>query len=233
MRKEVIIVIGFIVLISAGAFAQVATSNLPQEVTDYVKAFVDKGGIKNDQIKDIKEINQSSLPNEVDIKEINENNVGIYEVNYTQDNQSKKVFIVTYTTNEFKKTSQKEIRNIQYLNFGFSGILTKSSYLDTATGVQSGNDNGYVMMHSGSITGISTSIKSFEGDGKIYVKIYKNGEDTGFSNIIYGTDKKKIDYDLQSEGIITYKSGDIISMFVETSGNIKLNNIISIVETTN
>jgi hypothetical protein len=232
MRKEVIIVIGFIVLISAGAFAQVASSSeISEEVTDYVKTFVEKGGIDQNQISDITEINQSSLPDEVEIKKIDENNVGIYEVNYTQNNQSKKLFIVTYSTNEFKKEEQKEIRNIQNLNFGLAGIATKSIYLDTVTGVKSGSDSGYVMMHSGSITGISTSIKTIDGNGKAVIKVFKNGKDTGFNNLILSTDKNKIDYDLQSENIITYNPGDVISVYVEISGSAKINDIVTMVET--
>lgn len=227
-----IIIICFIVLISAGAFAQVATnSDIPEEVSDYIKSFVDNGGIKQDQINNVTQINQSSLPDEVEIKEIDENNIGIYQVDYSQNNQSKKVFVVTYSTNEFKK-KETQIKNIKYLNFGYSGNSSDSGYLDTSTGVSSGNSNGYVMMHAGSIIGISTSIKSLKGVGEVYIKVYKNGQDTKFSNMISATDKKKIDYDLQSEGIVSYEPGDIISLYLEINGDVNWNGVTILLEIT-
>ena len=57
-------------------------------------------------------------------------------------------------------------------------------------------------------------------------------QDTGFSNIISSSDAKKIDYDLQSEDIITYEAGDVIAVYVENADNIKYSNVNTIIETT-
>lgn len=232
MKKGVIAIFVSVLLISAGAFAETVTDGaISQEVTDYVKTFVEKGGIADEDIKEVKKLDQDDLPDEVEIKEINENKIGIYEVGYQEEPEEpvKKVFVVTYATNEFKKKS--EFKNIQNLDFGYAGEALSSVCLKTATGVDS-CESGYVMMHEGSITGISTSLTISSGAGKLQIKVYKNGEDTGFENVISSDDLNKIDYDLQSENVVTYQPGDIISVYVEQTGQLNYSNVVTIVETT-
>ncbi|MEA3329300.1 MAG: hypothetical protein U9Q06_00995 [Nanoarchaeota archaeon] len=227
MKKSVFLIICLLV-ISVGAFAQSVSDEVTEEVKDYVQSFVEKGGIQEDEIEGVKKIDKSNLPEEVEIKEINENNVGIYEVNYTQQNQSKKIYVVTYSTEEFKEKS--EVKNVQSLNFGFARSSNLSGYLDSVNGVSTEN-SGYVMMRPGSITGISTSLE-LSGDGEVEIKIYKNGEDTGFSNLISSEDKG-FDYDLQSEEVINYNAGDRIAVYVELRGDMIWSNVITLVEITN
>ena len=88
------------------------------------------------------------------------------------------------------------------------------------------------MMHPGSITGISTSLEITQGTGKLYIRVYKNGEDTGFSNIISSEDTKKIDYDIQSEKSLTFYQGDVITAYIENPDNLSWKNAIVTVETT-
>lgn len=236
MKKEAIIVFGLIVLI-AGAFAQTipgTTGQVAQEVSTYIKSFVEKEGINEAQISEITQVDVNNLPKELDIKNIEANNIGLYEVNYTDNNVSKKVFIVTYSTNELKQRTNYITKNIQSLIFGYSKESSTSNYLDTAAGVSSSENIGYVMMHSGSITGISASLEITEGStGKLFIEVYKNGQDTGFGNLITPSDSNKIDYDLQSEKIITYEPGDIISVYVQNTGDIAWKNAVVSVETTN
>ena len=233
MRKEVFFILGILFLIlvgTLGVFAQsVLNSEVSKEVSDYVGSFLEKGGITSEEIKNVKEVDKNSLPDEVDIKKIEDNKVGIYEVNYTKGNVNQKLFVVTYSAKEFKKTD--EIKNLQYLNFGFDGESGESSYLDSSTGVRTSDDVGYVMMRSGSITGISTSIV-LNGEGKVNVKVYKNGKDTGFENLISSGDDKKKDYDLQSEDVVNYDAGDLIGVYVERIGDVNWSNVVTIVETT-
>ncbi|MBS3092032.1 hypothetical protein J4466_01290 [Candidatus Pacearchaeota archaeon] len=232
MRKEAIFAVAVIILISAGAFAQtISDSSISEGVSDYVKSFVSEGGIKEEQIKNVTQIDPDNLPDEVDIKKIEKNNLGIYQVNYAENNTDKKVFVVTFSSDELKKTEEKETKNIQFLNFGYSGNSNDSSYIDTAAGVMSSADIGYVMLRSGSITGLSTSM-NIGGDGKVNIIIYRNGEDTEFSNTISSSDNKKKDYDIQSENIITYEAGDVISVYVEVNGDVNWGDVVTIVETT-
>ena len=107
-----------------------------------------------------------------------------------------------------------------------------SIYLDTSAGVESGAEIGYVMMRSGSITGISTSVYISNGNGNLRVKVYKNGKNTGFENLISSQDSKKVDYDLQSEDVLSYKPGDIISVYVEQAGEINWSRMNTMIETT-
>lgn len=232
MKKEVFVIVGLIFLISAGAFAQsIADTSVSKEVSDYVTSFIEKDAINNSQITDITKIDQSSLPEDIEIKDINENNVGIYQVNFTKENKQDKIYVITYSSKELKKKQENVLKNIQSLNFGYIGESSSSDYLYSATGVKSGVDNGYVMMKSGSITGISTSL-NLNGEGILYVKVYKNGKDTGFSNMINSEDKNKRDYDLQSENIVTYEAGDVISVYLESTENLKWSNVITLVEIT-
>ncbi|MBI2629172.1 hypothetical protein HYW74_03745 [Candidatus Pacearchaeota archaeon] len=231
MRKGMIFAIGMIFLVTAGVFAQsISSSDISGEISNYIKGFVNEEGIKEEQIKNITQIDPNNLPEEVDIKKIEKNNIGIYQVNYADNKTDKKVFVVTFSSNELKKT-EKETNNIQLLHFGYNENSSDSSYIDTATGVRSSEDIGYVMLRPGSITGLSTSMK-IGGDGKVNIKIIKNGQDTGFSNTISSSDSKKKDYDIQSEGVISYEAGDVISVYVEVSGDINWSDVVTIVETT-
>ncbi len=228
MRREAVIFLAILIILSTGVIAQ--SNSISENVQNYIKEFVNKGGISSDEINTITPINQTSLPDEIDIKNIDENKIGIYEINYTEENVSKNVFVVTYSTDQFKK-QVTAAKNIQNLYFGYSGLVDESLYLDTSTGVASGNEIGYVMLRPGSITGISSSTE-ISGSGKIYIKVYKNGEDTGFSNLISSDDVRKIDYDLQSEGVVNYIPGDVISVYVQSIGEVNWGNIVTIVETT-
>jgi hypothetical protein len=231
MKREVIVVLGIILLISAGAFAQaVANGEVSSEVSTYVKSFVAKGGIEDAQITNITQVDQSELPNGVDLKKIDENKVGIYQVNYEKNNSPQKVFVIAYASNQLPKP--QTFKNIQYLSFGYFGLINSSSYLNNANGVQTGADNGYVMIRAGSITGISTSLGINSGEGNLLIKVYKNGEDTGFENVISSSDKKKFDYDTQSENIVNYVPGDIISVYVEDNSGLEWSNAITLVEST-
>jgi len=230
INKGVIIFLSLVLLVSASVFAEVVTEGaVSKEVSDYVGSFVEKGGIEKGEIKDIKKIDQDDLPDEVEIKQIDKNNVGIYEVNYTEGEELKNIFVVTYSTNEFKP-AQVISKNIQYLNFGYSGMAIGSSYLNSATGVGSGPDLGYVMMRPGSITGISTSLTLEKG--RVDIRIYKNGIDTGFGNLVSSDDERKIDYDLQSEDVVVYEPGDVIAVYVETIGGASWGDVVTIFETT-
>ena len=90
MKKEAIIVLGLIILI-AGAFAQTASqeeSPVAQEVSAYIKSFVEKEGIKEFQIINISQVDINNLPEEIEIKKIESNNIGLYKINYAKNNFS-------------------------------------------------------------------------------------------------------------------------------------------------
>lgn len=228
MRKEVLIIV-FLFVFSAGVLAQ--NSDVSDDVDSFIKNFVEKSGVaKKSEISGVREINQIDLPEDVEIKEIDENKVGIYEVNYSIFNESKKIFVVTYASTQLPK-KQSQVKNIQNLFFGFAGDLKESSFLESSNGVLLNANKGYVMLRKGSITGISTSL-DLSGDGKVFVSVFKNGIDTGFGNVISANNLETIDYDLQSEGVVTYTPGDIISVYVWQSGKVSWGNVVTVVEST-
>jgi hypothetical protein len=232
MGKGVLIVFVLISLISAGAFAEsLSNGAVSSSVESFVGEIAGKQGISSDQIKKVTQVDQNNLPDELQINEIDENKVGIYSVDYTEDSEDKNLYVITYSTNQLP-SSTTSLRNVQTYSFGFVGIISENSYLATATGVATGDDKGYVMMRSGSITGISTNVE-LTGEGFIEIKILKNGIDTGFNNKISSEDSKKLDFDLQSENIVTYEAGDMISVYVKQSGEVNWGNVITLVETTN
>ena len=232
MKKEVFLVLGLFFLVSAGVFAQTLSFGINEEVEEFIKGFVEDSGVINaENIQNIERVNQSELPDNVQIKDLDENKVGIFEVNYTDENETKTVFVVTYATSEFIKKEIAITKNIQNIYFGFSGTSDDSAFLESGTGVSLDEGRGYVMLRKGSITGISTSL-DISGKGKVFVSVYKNGLNTGFHNLISTEDNGRIDYDLQSEDIISYNAGDVISVYVEQSGNVNWGNVVTIVETT-
>jgi hypothetical protein len=175
MRKEVVIVALFVIIITASAFAKTISSDIPKEISDYVKHFAEKDGILEKQITGISEVDAESLPEEIEIEKIEKNNLGIYEVNFTEENESKKVFVVTYSTNNLEQTSKYIVKNLQNWIFGYPTESSSSDYLYTSAGVKSSETIGYVMMRPGSITGMSTSIETLGGTGKLIIKVYING----------------------------------------------------------
>lgn len=233
MKKEVI-AFAFIFLILAGAFVfaqTVSDSSVPQDVATYVKDVAQKSGVDQNSINNITQVDQSSLPNDINIQNIDKNNVGIYEVNYsTSNNTQKKVYVITYSTPQLPQ--EKTSTSVQYLSFGYSGSSSDSNYL-TAAGVAVNNDNGYVMMRSGSITGISTSLGSSDGAGKIYIKVYKNGQDTGFENMIASDYSSKKTYTTQSADSVNFEPGDVISVYVQDVNGMKWGDAVTMVEVQN
>src|SRR3989338_5703995 len=139
MKKEAIIALGLIILI-AGAFAQTVsqeeTEQVTKEISSYIKSFIEKEGIKESQIINISQVDINNLPEEIEIKKIESNNIGLYKINYAKNNFSKKVFLVAYSTNELKKGTEYITKNIQSLVFGSSKESSSSEYLEIA-GVQS------------------------------------------------------------------------------------------------
>ena len=93
------------------------------------------------------------------------------------------------------------------------------------------------MIRGGSITGLSTNIQTISGSGVIYITLYKNGEAIGFRNSLIiepGSEPGKVmkDYDTQSIGTVSYEQGDVISMYVESEGDLIWQDVITRVEIT-
>jgi len=223
-----------VVLLLTGVLAKVKEGKpiSKEEVEKYIEE-------KNPEInvQNVGEVDLENPPEQIDIEKIEDTEIAIYEVDYsapnpeTQQIEEKKVFVVSATG---MQAAVPVSISINYLQFGSASEERASAWLETATGVMSSEEAGYVMMRQGSITGLSTNLEVVSADDEpIKVTVYKNGEDTGLTNYISATSEGvQIDYDLESTEIDEFQAGDVISVKVETNGNAVWKNVITMVEIT-
>lgn len=210
-------------------------TTLPESVSKYVEEFVAKKGIKPDKISNVSQVSFDDLPKEVNIENVNDNNLAIYEIDYNETpEEQKKMFVITYSVDKLRAQGDLIVSSDKrmFLNFGLTNEVGSSQFLNTATGVEGSLEKGYVMMREGSITGISTALDITEvGEGQIEIIIYRNGEPIGFGNTINANNIGiKKDYDVQSRGVVSFEPGDIISAYVKINGSLR--DVITLVEIT-
>ncbi len=226
--KKLFVILGIaVILLASGVYA---SSTLDTSVESFVKDVVEDNGVTEDNIESVTQVDFENLPDEIKIENIDDTNLAMYEVK--QKDNEKPVYVITVSDSKFKKTV-KDIANKMLLNFGYSGEFGESLFLETATGVQGSSEKGYVMMRSGSITGLSTNLEVLEvtEPGTVEIIIYKNQEQVGFRNTIAVEDVGvKKDYDVVSTDTITFEAGDVISMYVEMNGNVLIADVINIIE---
>lgn len=204
----------------------------------YIEEFVEKRGIEAEQVTNISEVNFEDLPKEVNIENVNDANLAIYQVNYNEDNSNtaaddKQIFVITYSTNELKEQGDLIIASDkrEFLNFGYNGELKKSDFLKTATGVGSSLEKGYVMARKGSITAITTNLEIVKEGESVEIIVYKNGEAIMFGNTLDADSLGVVkDHDVQSKGVVTFEPGDVISAYVQVDGAVQ--DVITLVEIT-
>ena len=86
-------------------------------------------------------------------------------------------------------------------------------------------------MRKGSITGISTNVEILSGEGEVEFIIYRNKESVGFRNTLNaGLSGVKSDYDIQSEGVVTFESGDVISIYAKVTGDVIFKDATTLIE---
>ena len=217
---------------------EVAGERLAQETQKYVEEFVEKRGIGAEDINNISEVDISNLPQDVNIENVNDANLAIYQVDYNETaGANEQIFVITYSSKKLGDQGDiivaKDKR--QFLHFGLSDETAGSTFLETATGVPGSIGVGYVMIRHGSITGLSTLLEVIDAveDEDIEVIVYKNDEVIRFGNVIYASlDGIKKDYDVQSKGVVEFEPGDVVSVFINTDNLVKYKNVITMVEIT-
>ena len=229
--KRIFVTSVFVMVLLMISLVLATQHELSNEFEEFIKKVADAKGISEDKIIDIKKINFSDAPNEVKIENIDENNLAIYEV--TQQGE-RTAFIITFSQKGFEGFPQSpKSYSTSFLTFGLGGNNEKSSFMDTVAGVRSSLDSGYVILRSGSITGVSTSLEISKADSEyVEIIIYKNGEAINFGNVIsVSLEGHEKDYDLQSQGVVTFEPGDVISVYAKINKN-KINDVITLVEIT-
>ena len=71
--------------------------NISSEIVDYVESFVEKREISPEEIIDIEQVDFNALPKEVNIENVGDHNLAIYQVDYTEDGKEESVFVITYS----------------------------------------------------------------------------------------------------------------------------------------
>jgi len=170
----------------------------------------------------------------VNLQNIDAGNLALFQINFTV---GPPVYVITLSDSRYEKYLARPVDlKRSYLNFGHAGKMPTVGFLETATGVETSIEKGYVMIRSGSITGISTNLDITKADavaGQVDIIIYKNGVQIGFGNTLIATSMGvKTDYDIQSQGIITFVPGDIISVYVGDLGNVDWQDVTTLIEIT-
>jgi len=219
------------------AVASVSEGDISTQVYEYVLNFVQKRGVLPSAISFVREVDFDSLPKSVHIENVGDHNLAIYEISYKEDNKEDQIYVITYSVEELRDQGDLIVAQDkrQFLNFGFAGTMTKSGFLKTATEVETSLEKGYVMVRDGSITAVSTNIEVSESNpGDIEIIVYRNGEPIGFGNI-FSTEYPGIkkDHNVQSKGIVSFKAGDVISVYLKANGtDIVWRDVITMVEIT-
>ena len=209
--------------------------SVSEDITDYVEKFVEKRGIDSDEINNISQINFDDLPKEVNIDNVNDANLAIYQIDYGVSENQEKIFVITYSLEKLRTQGDLIVSEDKrgFLNFGFSRESKTSEFLESSTGVAGSLEKGYVMMRKGSITGISTNLEILSGIGEIEIVIYKNGEAINFGNsFIADSEGVKKDYDIQSKGTVAFDAGDVISAYIKISEGIIWKDVNTLIEIT-
>ena len=212
--------------------------NVSESVEGFVGEFVEKRGIDSTEITDIKQVDFDKLPEDVNIGEVGDHNLAIYEIDFVDKstNQEDQIFVISYSVETL--VSQGDIiiasdkRN--FLNFGTSETMSSSGFLETATGVETSHAKGYLMMRSGSITAVSTNLEIIQSNpGAIEIIIYKNGVPVSFGNTLTGSALGvEKDYDVQSRGVVRFEPGDVISAYIKADGGLAWRDVITLIEIT-
>ena len=237
MRK-IFLVLVFVVLLLGIFSAAEEIGGAPTSVSEvkFVQDFVSKSGIQESDIKSIESVDFNALPKEVNIENVGDNNLAVYEVNYTSEQGAEKVYVVAYSVDKLEAQGDlivaQDKRN--FLNFGYDGLMSSSGFLETATGTETSLEKGYVMPRDGSITAVSTNLEIVNREaGAVEIVVYVNGQAANFGNMIDASSAGvKKDYDVQSKDTVSFSAGDVVSVYASTQGNISLKDVITIVEIT-
>lgn len=231
-RTFVYFAVAMFVLMLSGVFAE--SVGLSDSASKIVKDVAQKKGISEDNIESIQEVSGEDLPKKIGIENIDDSNLAVYEVKPVGENS---FFVVTASDVKLQKYAEKvsETRSKMLLNFGSSEVYSESGFLETATGVKTSFEKGYVMTSDGSIVGLSTNLEvlSSEENEEVEIVIYRNGEPIGFRNsFVVSSSEEGVmkDYDSQSYGTVNFNKGDTISVYAKSSSGVEFTDVTTLIE---
>ena len=198
---------------------------------EFIKKVVEKKGIFEDEIENITQVNFTDLPKEINLGNIDDTNLALYEI---KQKTAAPIFLITFSGERIEGLDAKaeEVTyTSSFLTFGKNEKTGDSIFLETAAGTESGINKGYVMLREGSIVGISTNLEVLNGEGEIKAIIYKGENPSGFINSVDATSAGiKIDHDVQSEDIVNFKPGDIISVYINNKDGVSIKDVTTLIE---
>ncbi len=232
-RFPIVLIFAIVILLVSSVVAETLPAS--KDVTDFVKNVAVGKGISEGSIKGVEQVDMNNLPQEINIKNIDNNSLAMYKIDVQDSNstnQTRPIYIITASENAFKKEIQN-FANKMLLNFGMPGSVQNSSFLLSGAGVQGSYEKGYVMIRDGSVTGLSTSLDVLNPtqNGIAEVILYKNGQAVGFRNTLE-LDKAgpKVDYDSMNENTINFEKGDVLSAKVLLTDGSEVEDVNTLLE---
>jgi len=215
-----------VLILAVGVLAE--TVSISEDSQKMVNNILKEQGLNESEIQSIEKVNLSELPEQVNIGNIDDTYISMYEV-YVGKEQP--VYVITVSDETIKGFTKERIITKMLINFGLKEEAKESQFLESAVGIKGSLEKGYVMMREGSITGLSTNAEILSGTGEIEIIIYKNQKEVGFrNNLIADSEGVKNDYDTQSTDTITFEAGDVISVYVKVTGDVTFQDINTLIE---
>jgi hypothetical protein len=229
-------------------------SSVSDKADKIIWKLVEKKGIDIENITNVTEINFENLPSGIKIGNAENSSISFYQITFEDAKKLNKVFVVSYSPGGLRLETPFVSQNItfpstgtnetshnapDFLEFEFKGEMNRTGFLESVTGIEGSIDKGYIMIEKGNIVNVSTNLEVYEGEGIIGITLYKNGEPTDLTNsfpidpgklITNPETKSYFIYEILSGGNVSFKKGDIISVYVTLSDGVVLKSITTTVQ---
>lgn len=196
-----VFIVGFIFLVGANSTWD-----------SHLNKLIENQGVFQGDVQNISELNKGELPSEIFVSNVEDSNVGIYDVKYFDGVSNKSIYVISFATQDLSESPITKSENMEYLTF-------------------SGNEEvlgEYLIMDDGSIVGLS-SVVEFSGSGEVIVEVFVNSDLMFISNNVFDSGDN-FDYDIQSSNIDEFSVGDLISVRFRTVGDISVSEVNSVVK---
>ncbi len=247
-----ILLVGIFITAQSDAIKEIRNridASISTKADAYISNFAEKKGIEIEKINRVEKVDLQNPPEEISIiGSVKNSNLAVYQIDFDDSGESKKVFVISYsseglkaglpqknvtTSGEIPKTPPQRIPTI----FEFkSDEMTQSEFLESIAGATGSIKSGYSMVADGNILVMRTNLEIYEeSEGKIItITLYKNGNPTSIFNsfvvdpsdlIITSGARSYFTYTLESKGNVSFKKGDIISVYVTLSDGMNVKSI--------
>jgi len=132
--KKIFVTSVFVIVLLMISVVLASDHELSNDLEEFIKKVAEKRGIDVSEIQNITEVNFSNTPSEIKLENIDDASLSIYEISQT-GNQS--TFVITFSSESFQQISKPSSSyTTSFLTFGLSKENDKSSFMETASGIQ-------------------------------------------------------------------------------------------------